>query len=101
MKKSVILSVGLVLVVSVFVLGAGKEMEIAGKKFISPRPPFTLTLPSELKWMHSSSVESPAESSLTRTAFYIKEAKKQAEEMFIVQIADKTNPQAGPMSVPR
>ena len=37
---------------------------------------------------------------LTRTAIFIREKAKQIEEMLIVQIADKTNPQAGPMVVP-
>ena len=41
-----------------------------------------------------------AESSLTRTSILIKEKGKRVEEMLIVQIADKTNPQAGPMIVP-
>lgn len=100
MKKSGILSIGLLLVVSSVVLGAGKEMEIKGEKLISEKPPFKMILPSGLKWIHSSSVENPAESSLTRIGIYMKEIKKQVEEMLIVQIADKTNPQAGPMIVP-
>jgi len=77
-----------------------KDLEIKGKQLISQKPPFHLILPSEFQWMHSSSVEYPKENSLTRSYFFIKQKEKQVEEMLIVQIADKTNPQAGPMSVP-
>ena len=77
-----------------------KGLEVQGKKIISHKPPFTLMLPSEFNLMHSSSVEYPKENSLTRSYFLIKEKDKQVEEMFIVQIADRTNPQAEPMSAP-
>ena len=79
---------------------AQKELEIQGKKLISRTPPFTLMLPSEVQLIHSTSQQNPTESSATRAYFLVKEKNKQVEEMFIVQIADKTNPQAGPMTVP-
>jgi hypothetical protein len=75
-----------------------KAIEIQGKKLISQTPPFTLMLPSEFQLMHSSSVEYPKENSLTRSYFLIRQKEKQVEEMFIVQIADRTNPQAEPMN---
>jgi len=59
-----------------------------------------MSLPSEYRLYHSFSHDNPAENSLTRVYFYIKERKKKAEEMFIVQVSDKTNPQAAPMTAP-
>ena len=79
---------------------AEKDLEIQGKKLISRMPPFTLNLPAELRLIHSSTVEYPKESSRTRTYFLIREKLKQVEQMMIVQIADRTNPMAEPMSVP-
>ena len=81
--------------------GAGvKDLDIQGKKLISHRPPFTITLPAEYDLVHSFSHENPGESSLTRVYFFVKHNGKQLEEMLILQIADKTNPQASPMAVP-
>jgi len=77
-----------------------KAIEIQGKKLISQKPPFTLMLPSELQLSYSSSLEYPKENSLTRSYFFIKEKNKQVEDIFIVQIADKTNPQAEPINAP-
>jgi hypothetical protein len=79
---------------------AEKDLEIQGMKLISRMPPFTLNLPAELRLIHSSTVEYPKESSRTRTYFLIREKLKQVEQMMIVQIADRTNPMAEPMSVP-
>ena len=79
---------------------AAKDLEIQGNRLISERPPFTMVLPSELQLMHSSSLENREENSLTRSYFVVKEKKKQVEELFILQIADKTNPQAGPITTP-
>jgi hypothetical protein len=76
-----------------------KDLEIQGKKLVSQKPPFTLTLPSEFNLVYSFSHENPGESSLTRVYFLVKTKGKQVEEMLILQIADKTDPQAGPMSV--
>jgi hypothetical protein len=75
-----------------------KELEIQGTNLISRKPPFTVTLPSEFDLVHSSSHENPEESSLTRVYFLVKTKGKKVEEMLILQIADKTNPQAGPMT---
>ena len=77
-----------------------KDLEIDGKKLISRKPPFALTLPTEFQLAYSSTVEYPKESSLTRSYFFIKEKEKQVEEMLIIQIADKTNPQAEAMTSP-
>ena len=99
MKKIGIFLFSLSLIASGAAFGAAKELEIRGKKLISQRPAFALTLPSEFRLVHSSSVENRSENSLTRTFVFVKE-KKQVEEMMIIQVADKTNPQAGPMTVP-
>jgi len=59
-----------------------------------------MELPSELHLVHSFLHENPKESSLTRVYFLIKERNKRVEEMLIVQIGDRTNPQAGPITAP-
>jgi len=74
-----------------------KDLEVEGKKVVSRKPPFTLTLPSDIDFIHYFSEEHPEQSSLTRVYFFVKAREKQVEEMLILQIADKTNPQAGPM----
>lgn len=102
MRKGFILSISVLLLLTLLDIGiAGqKELEIQGNKLTSQKPPFTSTAPSDVKLIHFLSHDNPAESSLTRVYFYIKEREKRAEEMFIVQISDKTNPQALPMTAP-
>jgi hypothetical protein len=80
-------------------LAAEKDFEVQGKRLIFQRPPFRLALPSEFSLIHSFSHPNPAENSLTRVYFFVETKGKQVEEMLILQIADKTNPQAGPMTV--
>jgi len=77
-----------------------KDLEVEGKKLISRKPPFTLALPSDVDLIHYFSHEYPEQGSLTRVYFFVKAKEKQVEEMLILQIADKTNPQAGPMEAP-
>jgi hypothetical protein len=79
---------------------ASKDLEIQGKKLVSEKPAFTLILPSEFHSVHSFSHENPGESSVTRVHFFVKTKGKQVEEMFIIQISDRTNPAAGPIAVP-
>ncbi|HSB06447.1 MAG TPA: hypothetical protein VLK23_14780 [Thermodesulfobacteriota bacterium] len=100
MKKVALVLISLFFITASFGFGADQDLVIQGKTLVSKKPPFTLMLPSELQWIDSSSIEHPAENSITRTAIFIREKAKQVEEMLIVQIADKTNPQAGPMVVP-
>ncbi|MEW6374375.1 MAG: hypothetical protein AB1502_01110 [Thermodesulfobacteriota bacterium] len=100
MKEIVIALIGLVLILQGITIAAEKDLEIQGKKLISQKPHFTLGLPSEFRLIHSFSHENPRENSLTRVYFFLKMKDKQIEEMMIVQIADKTNPQAGPILVP-
>ncbi|MBM4277648.1 MAG: hypothetical protein FJ130_07130 [Deltaproteobacteria bacterium] len=77
-----------------------KELEIRRERLTSQKPPFTSIAPSGLRLIHSFSHDNPTESSLTRVYFYIKDREKKVEEMFIIQISDKTNPQALPMTAP-
>ena len=100
MKKIVLPLVVAVLFSWTIAIAGAKDLEIQKKKLISQKPPFTIILPSEFQLIHSSSSENPKENSLTRVYFLIKEKNKQVEEMLIFQIADKTNPQAGPMTTP-
>ena len=100
MRRISILLFGLFLIGWAVDAAAKKDLEIQGKKIVSQKPPFTSMAPSDLRLIHSFSHENPAESSLTRVFFYIKDRKEKAEEMFIVQISDKTNPQASPMTAP-
>jgi hypothetical protein len=100
MKKIVPIIIFVVFIAISSALGSEKDLEVQGRALASKNPPFHVTLPSDLKWVHSASVDHPSENSLTRTFFFIKDKKKEVEEMLVVQIADKTNPQAGPMVVP-
>jgi hypothetical protein len=100
MKKNIIALICFLLFVGTTAKAAQKDLEIQGKKLSSQKPPFTLTLPAEFNLVHSFSQENPGESSLTRVYFLVKTKGKQIEEMLILQVADKTNPQAGPMTVP-
>jgi hypothetical protein len=100
MKKIIMIWMGLVLITWTLSIASPKDLEIQGRNLISKKPPFTLILPSELHSIHSFSQEHPDENSITRAYFFIKDKDKRVEEMFIVQIADRTNPQAEPMTVP-
>jgi hypothetical protein len=99
-KKIIIPLIGLVAWLWATLAFAAKDLEIKGRQLISQKPPFTLTLPSEFRLIHSFSQENPEENSLTRGYFLIKEKNKQVEEMLILQIGDRTNPQAEPIRTP-
>ncbi len=99
-KKNFVVFISIVLALGVLNPAIAKDLEIKGKQLISQKPPFTLTLPSEFRLIHSFSQENPEENSLTRGYFLIKEKNKQVEEMLILQIADRTNPQAEPIQAP-
>jgi hypothetical protein len=98
MKKTIILFISFLLFAGNIVNAARKDLDVQGKELTSQKPPFTLTLPSEFSLVHSFSHENPGESSHTRVFFFVKSKGKEVEEMLILQIADKTNPQAGPMT---
>ena len=100
MKKIIFVLLCFIFAIGTIVNAAQKDLEIQGKKLTSQKPPFTITLPSEFNLVHSFSQENPEVSSLTRAYFFIKPKGKQVEEMLILQVADKTNPQAGPMTAP-
>jgi hypothetical protein len=100
MKKTILLVVGMIILTWTIALAGKTDLEIKGKQLISQKPPFTLSLPSELRLVYSFSHENPEENSLTRVYFLIKEKDKQLEEMLILQIADRTNPQASPITAP-
>ncbi len=100
MKKYLLILLSLILIPYPIAGAVQKDVEAQGKKLISVTPAFTLTLPSELKLVHTFSQENPAESSLTRVFFLVRTRGKQVEEMLILQIADRTNPQASPIVAP-
>jgi hypothetical protein len=99
-KKIIISFLSWVILTWAIAVAVPKDLEIKGKQLVSQTPPFSFTLPSELGMIHSFSHENPGMNSLTRVYFLVKEKNKQIEEMLILQIADKTNPQAGPMTAP-
>jgi hypothetical protein len=99
MKRMAVI-IALLFIGSSSALGATKDIDIQGKKLISNRPPFSMSLPSEFRWVHASAAEHPSENSRTRAAFFVREKKQRVEEMIIVQIAERTNSEAGPMIVP-
>ena len=100
MKKIFASLMGFFLILWTIAFATAKDLETEGKKLTSQKPPFTLTLPSEFRLIHHDSHENPNENSRTRAYVFIKEKDKQIEELLILQIADKTNPQAGPMTAP-
>jgi hypothetical protein len=100
MKKIVILFLTAVLLIGTITFAAAKDLEIKGRQLVSKKPPFTLNLPSEFLLIHSFSHENLKESSLTRVYLFVRERNKQVEEMLILQIADRTNPQAEPITAP-
>ncbi len=100
MKKLFIIFITLYLWMGSVGFSGEKDLEIKGKELLSVKPPFSMKLPSEFRLIHSFSHENPKESSQTRVFFYIKDKGKKVEEMFILQIADKTNPQASPIMAP-
>jgi len=100
MKKIIFPLFGLVLFGWALGIASEKEFEIQGGKLISQKPPFIMSLPSELRLIHSSSRANPTEKSLTRAYYLVKAKEKEVEEMLIVEIADKTDPQTGPMTIP-
>jgi hypothetical protein len=99
MKKIVLVFFCFILATGAVAIAAQRDLEIQGKKLVSQKPPIALTLPSEFSLVHSFSHENPRENSLTRVYLLVKTKGKQVEEMLILQIADRTNPQAGPMTV--
>jgi hypothetical protein len=99
MRKIFFVLLGFMLITWNTAGAAQKDLEIQGKKLVSQKPPFTMTFPSEFSLVYSFLHENPGESSLTRVYFLVKTKGKQVEEMLILQIADKSNPQAGPMTV--
>ena len=78
---------------------SGREVDIRGRTVRSTTPPFSFTLPAEFRSIDFFSQENPAESSLTRGYFLVRARDQRMEELFILQISDRTNPQAGPMTV--
>ena len=100
MRKTIIALFCLILATGALADAAQKDLEIQGKKLVSQKPVFTLTLPSELNLVYSFSHENPGENSLTRVYFLARTKGKQVEEMLILQIADRTGAPVGPMTVP-
>ena len=100
MKRILIIWLGTTLILCSQAFGADKLLDIKGTRLISHTPPLQLVLPSELRLVHFLSTDHPRESSRTRAYLLIREQKKQVEDLLILQIAEKTNPQTEPMTVP-
>ncbi len=98
-KKIIVALLFLIVATGTTADAAEMDLEIQGRRFVSQKPPFTLTLPSELDLVYSFSHENPGENSLTRVYFLTKTKGKQIEEMLILQVADRTGPSVEPMTV--
>ena len=99
MKRKMIPHFLILLFLGAFLSGcAGVGVEIKEGQLISQEPPFRLPITSEFRLVDS--FGHPGENSNTRGYIYIKEKDRQIEEMFILQIADRTNPEAGPITAP-
>ena len=97
MNRKTMIYFGFILFWEISLSGCARVgLEIKNGQLISQNPPFSCPLPSEFRLVDS--FENPGENSNTRAYIYIKEKDKHIEEMFILQIADRTNPQAGPIS---
>jgi hypothetical protein len=81
------------------ILASDKDVEIQGTNVTSRKPPFSLTLPAVFRSIDFFSQENPGESSFTRAYFLVKAKDQRMEELFILQISDRTDPQSGPMTV--
>ena len=95
----------IVLIIILFTLfpfiSVAKDFDIKGREMVFNNPPFSINLPSEFYLVHSFSQDFPVENSRTRAYIFIKEKNREIEELLIVQIADRTNPQAGPITAPQ
>ena len=100
MKRMIISFLMILVLAWATVPAAARDVEVKGKQLISQKPPFSFRLHSEFRLIHSFSQEYPEENSLTRGYFLIREKNKKVEEMLILQIADRTNPQAEPIQAP-
>jgi len=100
MKKLVSLWILLSWIVLPFAVAAEKEVEIRGQELVVQSPSFTMTLPAEMRLAHSTSADYPTENSRTRVYFFVKEKNRHVEALLIIQIAERTNPKAEPISVP-
>lgn len=96
-KRGVFLII-LILIIYYPITGLTKEFEIKGRELTFNNPSFSIRLPSELYLIHSFAQDFPSENSRTRAYIFIKDRNKEAEELLIIQIADRTNPQAGPIT---
>ena len=100
MRRILFILLGVIFIFYSQAFGAEKLLDLKGNRLISYKPPLQLVLPSDLRLVHSLSTDHPRESSRTWAYLLIKEQKKQVEELLILQIAEKTNPQAEPMRTP-
>ena len=98
MRRILFILLGVIFIFYSQTFGAEKLLDLKGNRLISYKPPLQLVLPSDLRLVHSLSTDHPRESSRTRAYLLIKEQKKQVEDLLILQIAEKTNPQAEPMT---
>jgi hypothetical protein len=99
MKRKMMTHFIIILFFGTFLSGcAGVGVGLKEGQLISQKPPFRLPLASEFRL--ADSFEHPGENSNTRAYIYIKVRDRQIEEMFILQIADRTNPEAGPITAP-
>ena len=77
-----------------------KNLKVQGDRLVSDVPSFTIALPSPFQLIDFSSTEYPEKNSQTRVYLFVHEKNKEVEQLLIVQIADKTDPRAEPMTVP-
>ena len=89
MKKIFFPLIGLVVFIWMISIAAEKDFEIRGKKLISQKPPFTLSLTSELQLIYFSSHPTAAENSLTRSYFLMKTKERNVEEISSLRLRIK------------
>jgi hypothetical protein len=85
-----------------FVAGGARagEIDVQSRRIGFEKPPFVVTAPGEVRLVHTTSFDNPQEFSRTRVFFLVRDKEKRVEEMFLVQIADRTSQEAGPITAP-
>ena len=100
MRKSLIVLFGLFWVLFSHARAAERELEVHEVKLTLRQPALQLTLPSPFLLVHSLSQDRPRQSSRTRVFLLVNEKKKKVEELLLLQVAERTNPQAEPITAP-
>jgi hypothetical protein len=100
MKRIVLVLAGLLFFAGSICTSAEREVDLRDKRLFSKTPPFSLLLPTPFRLVQSLTSEHPEQSSRTRAYFLITEKARKVEGLILLQIAQRTDPRADPMTAP-